>query len=408
MASAFKNLAILTSGTSLSQLIPFLSAPIISRLFSPSDFADFTLYTSILSILILFSTFKYEMAIQLPEDSEESLRIVNVCIAISFAVFIVSLVVMSVLVLLKVVDNIYMLMPFTAFLFSVCLIIERVYNRRQSYTSMSILKVTKTTSETFYNLVGFISFFKKFNLIIGLTAGYFCSFIFILQKEWGILRNALNSLLSPSNKEIIIKYSNFPVYNLPHALLNSISTSLPIFIIPLYFSKEELGYFSFGLKYVQAPLAILSGALYSIISQELSILLHNRQALVNKFNFFLKNLFFASAFILMGLILSPFIFKYIFGFQWMEAGKYIVIISILIVLGFILSSLAYVPILFHKQRKALIIEVFYFFAKLLPFLFVAGYLKADFRTTLVIYTILSSLVLLYTFNWYRKLIYNQK
>jgi hypothetical protein len=110
----------------------------------------------------------------------------------------------------------------------------------------------------------------------------------------------------------------------------------------------------------------------------------------------------------MGLILSPFIFKYIFGFQWMEAGKYIVIISILIVLGFILSSLAYVPILFHKQRKALIIEVFYFFAKLLPFLFVAGYLKADFRTTLVIYTILSSLVLLYTFNWYRKLIYNQK
>ena len=47
-----KNVTILASGTALAQVLPLLSAPVLTRLFSPEDFGAFSLFLAILLFLL--------------------------------------------------------------------------------------------------------------------------------------------------------------------------------------------------------------------------------------------------------------------------------------------------------------------------------------------------------------------
>ncbi|MFN9320911.1 MAG: hypothetical protein ACK58Q_10030, partial [Chitinophagales bacterium] len=79
-----------------------------------------------------------------------------------------------------------------------------------------------------------------------------------------------------------------------------------------------------------------------------------------------------------------------------------------IVVNFVMSALANIPVLFQKQRQALILEIVYSFAKLLPFVIFAGFFKYNLNEVLIIYAILTTFVLFYSFYWNRKLIYGNQ
>ncbi|MBE0641239.1 MAG: oligosaccharide flippase family protein, partial [Bacteroidales bacterium] len=62
----------LVSGTALAQAILFAFTPLLTRLFDPSDFGVFALYTAIVSTLGVVAAWKYELAIMLPAREEDA------------------------------------------------------------------------------------------------------------------------------------------------------------------------------------------------------------------------------------------------------------------------------------------------------------------------------------------------
>ena len=74
------NIIKLFSGTMLSQIIVFVSAPLITRIFEPSEFGIFALFISILSILSAISCFKYDSAIILPQKENEALSLLVISV----------------------------------------------------------------------------------------------------------------------------------------------------------------------------------------------------------------------------------------------------------------------------------------------------------------------------------------
>lgn len=404
MASVLRNFTTLVSGTTFSQVVPFVVAPIISRIYSPEEFADFTLFTSVLSIVVLISTFKYEMAIILPKSENESQHLTTMSILLSFVIGIVSFIVITLINLFLKINSYFFLIPLASFLFSFTIIYDRVYNRKSAYVSMSMMRITKSTVESGYNLLGICSFFKDWNLIFGQVLGYFFSSLIIWFKEGKNIVIGLKNISMRKNIWLIQKYSNFPKFVLPHALLNSVSTNLPVLLIPIYFSSHELGLYSFGLKYVQAPVSILSGALYNIITQDLTSLIGDKLALKSRFSFYLKYLLGGAVLLIFILLVAPYIFTFVFGDKWKVAGEYVALLSFWLSLSFVLSALASLPLIFNKQKLAFYIEIAYSIVKVLPFIICGGFLKLNIETTLIVYTALCSLLLLFTLKWYSKII----
>ena len=62
-----RNFLILSSGTALSEIIPVLASPILTRLYTPEEFGVFMFYFTIAGVLSSVSMGKYETAIVLPK-----------------------------------------------------------------------------------------------------------------------------------------------------------------------------------------------------------------------------------------------------------------------------------------------------------------------------------------------------
>ena len=58
-----KSVLMLAGGTAIAQFLSVATSPIISRLFTPDDFGVLSIYVSILSIVAVFATLRYEFAI---------------------------------------------------------------------------------------------------------------------------------------------------------------------------------------------------------------------------------------------------------------------------------------------------------------------------------------------------------
>ncbi|MBD3843179.1 MAG: oligosaccharide flippase family protein [Campylobacterales bacterium] len=62
-----RNVLTLMTGTTIAQAIPIAISPILTRIYTPEDFAVFALFVSIVGIMAVVSTGKYEMSLILPK-----------------------------------------------------------------------------------------------------------------------------------------------------------------------------------------------------------------------------------------------------------------------------------------------------------------------------------------------------
>ncbi|MGE5704690.1 MAG: lipopolysaccharide biosynthesis protein, partial [Clostridia bacterium] len=77
-----RHVAVVMTGTGIAQLLTFLTAPVLSRLYDPASFGILSLYTSIASILSVIISWRYEVAIVLPEKDEDAFSLLALCIQI--------------------------------------------------------------------------------------------------------------------------------------------------------------------------------------------------------------------------------------------------------------------------------------------------------------------------------------
>ena len=88
-----RNIITLMTGTSIAQAIPVAVSPILTRIYTPEDFGIFALYMSVVSIMAIFATGKYDLAIMMPEKDDDAVNIVILSTSITTIVSILTLIV---------------------------------------------------------------------------------------------------------------------------------------------------------------------------------------------------------------------------------------------------------------------------------------------------------------------------
>src|SRR2546425_10423373 len=88
-----RHILTLITGTTIAQAIPLVVTPILTRIYSPQDFGLFALYMSIIAILGVVATGRYELAIMLPEKDEDAINVVYISFIITLATSLITLIV---------------------------------------------------------------------------------------------------------------------------------------------------------------------------------------------------------------------------------------------------------------------------------------------------------------------------
>lgn len=397
-----RNVLTLMTGTTISQAIPIAISPILTRIYTPEDFGMFALFISIVSLMAVVSTGKYELSIILPKFNTYGFQLLSLSIIIAFFISIFYLVTTYTISIFYLFDYIYFLLPITVFFIAINTTFDRYNNRIKNYKLMSYQRVIKTTVESLISVSFMLLFSIKSGMIWGFILGYFISSFMMLYINYQLfkelkLKPSLNKM-----KVLAIKYKNFPKYSMPHTLLNTLSGNIAIFLIPIFYTNTTLGLYAFGLKIVQAPLSLISSAMFNVVGQKMAEEYSKGNEIKELFINLVKKLSLFTLLLLPIFIYMNDIFGIIFGQEWKQAGYFIQIMSPWILLVFIVSPLATIPQIYNKQKKALNIEIFRIILQIA--ILVGGGFYFSIEITLLTLSLFSSMVILYNLNWYYQLV----
>lgn len=361
-----KNVLTILTGSTISQIIPILISPILTRIYTPSDFGIFALYLSVLMIISSVATGKYEMAIILAKSDEEVASIVRLIVIVLICVSLV--VAMSVLLLneyismllgqVEIKQWLYYL-PISIFLIGFYQILNHLLIRYKLFKMVSQNKVFATTTNSSLQLyIGFI-FETAFGFLFGRLFSNVIGISLIIKNRK--IRSILFCKKKTGIKSMAIEYKSFPIYDVPSTLVNTCSSQAPLIFLNKYFSVAVLGFYSLMNKVVLMPISILSKSVQDVFKQKASEDYNMKGNCKDVYEGTFKKLFLLGLlpFTLLGA-LGPEIFSFVFGSKWVVAGEFAQILAPLMFLKFIVSPLSYTFYIVKKQKIDLIGQVIIF------------------------------------------------
>jgi lipopolysaccharide exporter len=387
-----RSASVLITGTVLAQLISILLQPVLRRFFSPETFGTYSVYLSIVGIITVFSSLRYDDAIVLPKNDKESANVLFLSLISNFIISVLLFLIILILgkkiiIFLNIPSSfpisILYLIPFSVFLYNTYLSFNYWLIRKKTYYSVSLNKLIRRGSEA----VAQISFalLKNpkgliFSDIIGQSANVVTS---IFQGfKYGL---SFKFISIRKLKYVLKKYSDFPKYNLIPALMSTCSYLLPPIFINKYFSSESAGYFDLAKLMLSVPMAFVTASFSSVLLQKVAEKYNRRESFLKE----LKPVLFivgivSTVEILTVLFFGEGLFELLGGKAWTFSGKISKIMVWSFAFNFIVSTFTAIFVSMRKIKVYSIYQLLYFVAILCLLFFI----KLDFLTFLKIYVVI--------------------
>jgi len=359
-----KNVLTVLTGTALAQAIPILISPILTRLFSTDDFGVFFLFTSILAIMSVFSTAKYELAIILPEKDEDAFNIVVLVCIIAFGI---SLLLLGITLFFKgaiqtVLEDtssgrwLYLL-PLSLFLSGVYQAFNYWSNRKKQFKALSIGKIGQSGITGGSNwTIGEISP-SGLGLVCSTIAGQAVNVIILLRSMFRDDRATISCVSAGEINVLAKRYGAFPKRMVLANIFNISAMQLPNIILSSMFGPMFLGVYALSQRVVKLPLTVLSTAYGEVFKQEAAEKYAKGDNIKPMFWKSLLSLSLISLPLFVAFYLfSPDIFSFVFGEKWLSAGEYAKILTPYFYLAFITAPLTHLFYIMERTAVYLAIQ----------------------------------------------------
>ena len=411
--AAARQVMTLVTGTGLAQLIPLAVSPLLTRLYTPHDFGVFALYASLLAVLAVLGSARYELALMLPKDDTDALALVALAMAIVLAA---SAVVLAAVLLFQAdlarwldspaVAPWLLLVPVSMLLTGLVNTLTVWANRTSSYRQISISRVLQSASAAAVAVALGWGLSRGSEAGVGLVLGAVvgqalagASLAWPFWRRWGARLQGVG--WQPMRAQAL-RFREFPAVNMPHALLDALQGSGVVALIAVLFGPTLLGFHALAQRVVRTPMATLGSAVAQVFQKRAADALHAGGDTRRLVDAVLRRLGAAAVAVLPLLWFAPELFAFVFGAAWREAGVYAQILTPWLLLNFMLSPLSQLPLLLGRQARALAYGVAYQLAMVGP-LAVAWLMTLSLRQALLLQSVAASVVLVAYGGWLYRL-----
>ncbi|MFN1835812.1 lipopolysaccharide biosynthesis protein [Balneola sp. MJW-20] len=400
-----RNVLTLMIGNGLALSIPVLISPVLTRIYSVDDFAYYTVFAAMVGFISAFASGRYEYAILIAKSRNAAIQLFKLSVLV---LVILSLILMIVLVVFREaitevfgisgIGLLVYLVPVNIIIFSLIRISGNGLNREKDYSSISTGKSVKAiTTGGGQLLIGFTGWLPG-GLILGKIAGDLLSAAYLTIKLDKAFHYIRNKFLVKRTAFLAQKHKRYPQINAFHALLNASSNNAIPLIIGALFSQEIVGWFGLSFMICMAPVQLLGTAAYQVYSQKISVLFNSGESL-NAYTLKTIKTLGKIAVIPFSLLLAfgPKLFSLILGEEWYASGEYAQILAPYLFVGFLLSPLTYLPLVFNEHKKALYFEILSTSFKILSIL--GGAYLGSIYTALLLFSGSGIIIHLVTLAW---------
>ena len=353
------------TGTTIAQAIPLLISPLLTRLYTPENFGLLAIYMSLLSIVTVFATGRYELAIVLPKIKINAIHLIILSIYITvfvsfFAFILVYFFSENISTMLHNTEITYWLWWIPISILSIGIFQSLNYwcIKNKKFKKIAHAKIIQSLIYATVTIAVGVGGFGASGLILGLILSQVAMAVYLLQDNILYILLGIRTTNKTKIFSLAKEYKKMPLLNLPNAFVDNIRLSGINILIGNFYSSAVLGQFSLAWRMIQAPFAILGGSISQVFFQKLTETPPGE--LTQTIYKILYKLFFI-AIIPFTIIyfFSEDIFSFIFGANWTVAGKIASILTPWLFINFLTSPISSIFIILNRQEIMLYFSTVY-------------------------------------------------
>jgi O-antigen/teichoic acid export membrane protein len=409
-SALFRHILTTLSGTTIAQAIQVLAAPILTYYYSATLFGEFTLYFSIAGTLAVIATLRYELAIMLPEKDADALQLVSASLIISLALSLITyaafMLTASYWSIAIGIDTIEKYLPwvcvsvFSSGIFQSLIV---YISRNKKFTTVSVLRIIQALAFGVFPVVFYYLNFKTSGLVYGYVTSQAVSALVILFVSRSELARALQIFDYNIIRYLLKRYKGFPGYNSLHAFSDMLQNSIINFLINFYYGAAALGLYAMAYRVLRAPLGIIGSAISQVLYQNMSENYNNGTGNALIFNKMVRyTSYFSLPLFMLIAAIAPYSFSLILGEEWREAGWYVIYLTPLFLVTFVVSPMSHLPNITGNQGRFLLFISGINILSLIAFSILSVSLNSIYYS-LLIYSLTWMLGYLMVLKWFNQL-----
>ena len=381
-----RGVSLLVGGTVGAQVLTVLAAPLLTRLYSSEDFGLLSVYTSLLALIGVISSLRYELAIPLPEDDGEA---ANIAVLSLIFVGLNTLLTCIIVLLLRqpVIDllgvpalNSYLwLLPVGVMLSGA----YKVFN----YWSVRTKRFSTIAGTNLHQVLASLSI----QLAAFKLGGIALLFGQVASQSVGTTSLGRSALKNAGFRQVswggIVlgakRYRQFPILSTWGGLIDVASTKLPLLVVSGIFGVSEAGFLSIAERILQMPASLLGRAISQVFLSGAADA--NRKGelklLVQKVSSNLIHIGLPPAVLI--FLTGPDLFSFIFGDNWRQAGEFARWMTPWIYLQFISSPLSVVYLATEKIAQSVMWQTTLFIVNISA-LFIGVFINEVLATVMIL------------------------
>lgn len=324
----FRPALTLVTGAAAAQALVFAARPALTRLFTPDEFGVLTVFVTLVTVFVTFSSGRYEDALMLPEDEDEALNVFVLALlgtaltALTSGILLLWLPRWEALLGGAAYRPALLAVPFSVALAGWSFTLETWHTRYDHFRIVSVGRAVQSACVVALQLAAGFAAVGAAGLVGGAAAGFAASAAILglgLAGGAGVLRRRVRS---GTLRTLAQRYARFPLFSAPAALLNVLAGRAPILLLAAFFTAEAVGQFGVAFGTLAVPLGLIAGAVGQVFFVRAAEAHRGGTLGALTLQFHRRLVFFATYPALAVLVAGPTLFAFVFGAAWETAGVY--------------------------------------------------------------------------------------
>ena len=362
----FRGALTIVAGTGAAQVIVAVSTPVLTRLYSPSDYGVLSVATSILFVLISVTCLRYEFAIPLPEDEVEAANVLALSLAVNVGMSVAAGVALWLLgpwlassLGLAALGPLVVLLAVAQFGGGVTSIFINWALRVKDFREIAVNRLTQSGVLVLVQVGLGIAALGAPGLFLGAIAGSVAGSTRLARTAWRRQADVFRRVTRAGILAAAGRYRRFPIFSSGSALLAAVGVRAP-FLLLVAFQGIEVGVqYALAERVLYLPLTLVAGAVGQVFVAEAARLARDDPkglpGLFRRTTWSLARLAIGPAILI--TIAAPFLTVPVFGDEWRDAGLFVALLVPMFVITFVATSTGNVLYIVERQGLHLVREI---------------------------------------------------
>lgn len=364
-SSLGKNITLIAGGTAFAQALGIIFSPIITRIYPPDQYGVLTAYTAVLGLLVISASFDYQKAVPIAEDEDQAINLLalSACFLLFSTFIIIILLAMFGDFFLDLLDSKVLasykyLIPVGVFFTGAYNIVLQWGFRDRNYKAITRTNISQSIVANLTKVILGLMKLGPIGLLLGVIIGQSAG-ITSLSSPVFKKKELLSAISFQRLKQVLNRYKKFPLYSAPSNYVYTAGNNLPVVLLTSLFGSGVTGLFGLANSIINLPMNLIGNSVAQVFySEAANIGKTNPQKIKNLSVKLIKKLsLIALVPLIILLLFGPWLFSFVFGAQWYDAGIYARILSVMVYFHFIILPIGRILEIFERQREGLIFNI---------------------------------------------------